>query len=244
MFRLNCLDRSKTAFLFLFLAAALLLSGSPYFGINQAKAGENILLRHIAGDMPFKGASKKYSSKHSKKQGKKFSGMREMKAGHGVERMGKKKSKRHGGKQSKKHREVVKTVRYVSGGVGGSVRYGSAKRRHTVGSQTAIRASKSKVVRGRYGSADNSQKSGGGFANSGMIIVSINNNSNNNGMREIGGGTQAASAGATHCAYGSYCTIELGGPKIITFNDVGDIGNGALVDEDLDVPAPDIIYAK
>ena len=53
-----------------------------------------------------------------------------------------------------------------------------------------------------------------------------------NSYYEIAGGTTSATRSIQEdCAYQTYCTIDLGGPKIITFNDAGDIENGELVEE-------------
>jgi hypothetical protein len=46
----------------------------------------------------------------------------------------------------------------------------------------------------------------------------------------LGGMRQIAGEGGMNCAYGEYCTIDLGGPKIINFNDIGDIENGEVVE--------------
>lgn len=43
-------------------------------------------------------------------------------------------------------------------------------------------------------------------------------------------GSLAPIAGSDDCGYGEYCTIDLGGPKIITRNTLGDIREGELVD--------------
>lgn len=77
-----------------------------------------------------------------------------------------------------------------------------------------------------------------GWSNSGLIVVTVNNGVHN-GMSEIAGGNGSAggsaggggSAGLQDCEYGSYCSIDLGGPKIITFNDIGTIRDGELVEE-------------
>ena len=47
-------------------------------------------------------------------------------------------------------------------------------------------------------------------------------------MREIAGSSVKGPGDSTVCKYGTYCTIDLGGPKIITFNDVGDINEEDL----------------
>ncbi len=46
----------------------------------------------------------------------------------------------------------------------------------------------------------------------------------------LGGMRQIAGDGGMNCAYVEYCTTDLGGPKIITFNDIGDIENGEVVE--------------
>lgn len=54
------------------------------------------------------------------------------------------------------------------------------------------------------------------------------------GFYEIAGGGQGAPAvsNGDDCAYGTYCTIDLGGPKIITYNDAGDIKDGELTNDE------------
>ena len=137
-------------------------------------------------------------------------------------------------------------VRYVGGGKHRSVRYAGGVRRvsstHTVSSRRmakskvgSYRLRGSTVMHGRRGG-------GGGFHNSGMIVVSINNHSNNSGMSEVAG-SSVTQSNVSDCAYGTYCTINLGGPKIITYNDVADIEDGAFTGHD-DVPEDDLRYAK
>ena len=137
-------------------------------------------------------------------------------------------------------------VRYVSGGKHRSVRYAGGVRRvsstHTVSSRRmakskvgSYRLRGSTVMHGRRGG-------GGGFNNSGMIVVSINNHSNNSGMSEVAG-SSVTQSNVSDCAYGTYCTINLGGPKIITYNDVADIEDGEFTGHD-DVPEDDLRYAK
>lgn len=67
-----------------------------------------------------------------------------------------------------------------------------------------------------------------GFTSSGAVVVVLEGG-HSQGLEEVAG----AGSGQSDCAYGSYCTIDLGGPKIITFNDVGDISDGAIEDEEL-----------
>lgn len=69
------------------------------------------------------------------------------------------------------------------------------------------------------------------IVNSGNFVFVINNNPSPSMQQVAGNGT--GSQGVNDCAFGSYCTIDLGGPKIITFNDVQDIQDGELVDEGL-----------
>lgn len=64
------------------------------------------------------------------------------------------------------------------------------------------------------------------FASSGIIVVGAASHS---GLQPVAGGHTGTSE--TNCEYGTYCTIDLGGPKIITFNDAGDIRNGVLEEE-------------
>lgn len=64
-----------------------------------------------------------------------------------------------------------------------------------------------------------------GVSRSRIVIITINNAGNNAGGERAG----TPPAKGEDCAYGTYCTIDLGGPKIITFNDVGDIVGGELV---------------
>ena len=137
-------------------------------------------------------------------------------------------------------------VRYVGGGKHHSVRYGGGARRvsstHTVSSR---RMAKSKVGRYRLGGntlVHGGRGGGGGFSNSGMIVVSINNHSNNSGMSEVAG-SSVTQSNVSDCAYGTYCTINLGGPKIITYNDVADIEDGEFTGHE-DVPDYDLRYAK
>jgi len=67
----------------------------------------------------------------------------------------------------------------------------------------------------------------GGFVNSGLIVLNINTGAPQ--MQEVAG---SVDVGEADCAYGSFCTINLGGPKIITFNDVADISDGEFAVED------------
>jgi hypothetical protein len=46
------------------------------------------------------------------------------------------------------------------------------------------------------------------------------------------GARQHGTDGGANCKYGQYCAIDLGGPKIITLNDQGDIENGELIQPD------------
>ena len=67
----------------------------------------------------------------------------------------------------------------------------------------------------------------GRFTKSELIAIGAAVNS----YYEIAGGTTSSTQSVQEsCAYNTYCTIDLGGPKIITFNDAGDIENGELVD--------------
>ncbi len=68
----------------------------------------------------------------------------------------------------------------------------------------------------------------GRFTKGELIVIGAAVNS----YYEIAGGeTSATRSIQEDCAYQTYCTIDLGGPKIITFNDAGDIENGELVEE-------------
>jgi len=58
----------------------------------------------------------------------------------------------------------------------------------------------------------------------GSLIVLGVETATNTGMAPIAGSDGA-------CDYGTYCTINLGGPKIITFNDVADYRGDAPIDE-------------
>ncbi len=78
-----------------------------------------------------------------------------------------------------------------------------------------------KYGHGKYGG----HKVARGFHGSGALIITIVDG-HAGGMHEIAGN----GSGAADCAYGSYCTIDLGGPKIITYNDVADVVDGELVD--------------
>ena len=60
----------------------------------------------------------------------------------------------------------------------------------------------------------------------GVVILNFGAGHN---MDQIAGNGRGASV--DDCAYGTYCTIDLGGPKIITFNDVADIQEGQFSDE-------------
>ena len=137
-------------------------------------------------------------------------------------------------------------VRYVGGGKHRSVRYAGGVRRvsstHTVSSR---RMTKSKVgsYRLRGSTVMHGKRGrGGGFHNSGMIVVSINNHSNNSGLSEVAG-SSVTHSNVSDCAYGTYCTINLGGPKIITYNDVADIEDGEFTGHD-EISEDDLRYAK
>jgi hypothetical protein len=67
-----------------------------------------------------------------------------------------------------------------------------------------------------------------GFVNTGLIVLNINTGAPQ--MQEVAGSVDVSGA---DCAYGSFCTIDLGGPKILTYNDVADIEGGEFVTEDL-----------
>lgn len=137
-------------------------------------------------------------------------------------------------------------VRYVGGGKHRSVRFaGGVRRVSSTNTVSSRRMTKSKVGRYRLRGSTimhGRRGSGGGFNNSGMIVVSINNHSNNSGMSEVAG-SSVTQTNVSDCAYGTYCTINLGGPKIITYNDVADIEDGEFTGHD-DVPEDDLRYAK
>jgi len=65
-------------------------------------------------------------------------------------------------------------------------------------------------------------------SNAGVVII-------NGATSGYAGYKEIAGNGGNYkddCAYGTYCTIDLGGPKIITFNDTGDIQDGAFAEND------------
>lgn len=90
-------------------------------------------------------------------------------------------------------------------------------------------AGRTKIIKRRLQSNNTSTKrAASGFSNSGLIVIGVSNSSS---MQEVAGSDRGASS--ANCEYGTYCTIDLGGPKIITYNDTADILDGELVDEDL-----------
>ena len=53
-----------------------------------------------------------------------------------------------------------------------------------------------------------------GFSAGGLVVIA--------GAGSQSSAQASAQVANNDCAYGTYCTIDLGGPKIITFNDVED----------------------
>ncbi len=61
-----------------------------------------------------------------------------------------------------------------------------------------------------------------GFSAGGLVVIA-----------GAGAGAQGSAQIANDdCAYGTYCTIDLGGPKIITYNDVADYYEDGTIDEE------------
>ncbi len=85
----------------------------------------------------------------------------------------------------------------------------------------------------RYLRDDSSAHQGPGYYRGSNNIVILG--AATGGITAIAGGYAGESINLEQqtCDYGTYCTIDLGGPKIITFNDVADIENGEIAQEEL-----------
>ena len=107
--------------------------------------------------------------------------------------------------------------------------------RHSASQSRSRHRGDARITRGRSGLYAGGRHGGAaiGWSNSGLIVVTVNNGAASSGMNEIAG-SGSTSNSLQNCEYGAYCEIDLGGPKIITFNDIGTIRDGELVEEGAD----------
>ena len=96
---------------------------------------------------------------------------------------------------------------------------------HHDGMRTLAGRTVPQIASGRLGSSHRDYHRGGHryrYHANGLLIITDAPQGSQKGMTEVAGGSE-------DCAYGTYCTIDLGGPKIITFNDVADIKDGEVI---------------
>ena len=138
---------------------------------------------------------------------------------HGKRRaMGGNNHKGRGGRDIAKNRSGVTYM--------GSRRNVSSFREIAGGSRTVITKRRlGGSYHGKNGGGHNGHRVATGFSASGLVVVGVVSQSATQGMVPIAGGND-------DCAYGTYCTIDLGGPKIITYNDVGDISGDEIIEDE------------
>ncbi|MGB7335168.1 MAG: hypothetical protein WBD01_05185 [Salaquimonas sp.] len=148
---------------------------------------------------------------------------------------------RHYGSSNQRGERIVSS-RVMStrshGDVGGNaqlrsgVKYINRGHSNSYGGKTGFRelagSTRTKIIKRELNgnNQSGSTKVATGYSDQGLIIIGVATAS---GMQEIAGNQMGQSN--ADCQYGTYCTIDLGGPKIITFNDTGDIQDGELTED-------------